>query len=286
MGDAPYWAASDAQMAAHGHLGFGHRPADVQRVMQHMYGNGGRYRSISALFVSQMPMARDGCLRIVIQQPAAVRTAAYDNSLGLGVPAEITIGQGGTYSMYSPALNQYVVISQRSQSQLPPLDTIPLSVVVPDASPTTIQGSVLEGGRSVWADMFLHPAALITSSFFGAMQFSAAGTRDIAGRSAWELDGTLAPNADPNDGGGPGFRVDGMKLWVDRQTGIVLRLEFHAQGNLLGWAELQQVRIDGEGTPPDSTMTALASGVLPASATPVANYHAFANLVKPLVPRS
>lgn len=262
--DQPSYAATDAELRSEGDLSYADRPTDVQAIMQRMYGNDARYSALSALFVDHEPLLAPGSIRIAIQQPGTVHTAAYENDAATGTPSEQMIGEDNTAKLYSPTANVYTSITRSSSAvALPALATLPLSVVEREDGGTTIYGMVA-GGESTLADMFMHPAMLITGPFFTNKTVSVLGQSTFAGRMAWQLQGTQIPTAPVLSRLG-----DSWRMWVDTETGIVLRIEYDRGGTLIGWAELRDVNIDGHGAPPDAATAALATSSIPSSALQV-----------------
>jgi len=256
--DQPFYAATDAELRSEGDLSYADRPADVQAVMRKMYANDSRYARLSALFVDHEPLLAPGSIRIAIQQPDTVRTVAYENDEATGIPSEQMIGDGNAAKLYSPKANVYTSITRSiSLVTLPPLATLPLSVVEREDGGTTIYG-VATGGRSTLADMFIHPAMLITAPFFTNKTVAVLGKTTRAGRTVWELQGTQVPTAPVLSRLG-----DGWRAWVDTDTGIVLRVEYDRGAMLIGWAELRDVNIDGHGQPPDAATVAVAASSIP-----------------------
>lgn len=262
--DQPFYAATDAELRSEGDLSYADRPADVQAVMQRMYGNDTRYSTLSALFVDHEPLLAPGSIRIAIQQPGTVHTAAYENDEATGTPSEQMIGDSNAATLYSPTANVYTAITRPSGVvTLPPLATLPLSVVEREDGGTTIYGMV-SGGRSTLADMFIHPAMLITAPLFTNKSVSVLGQLTFAGRTAWELQGTQIPTAPVLSRLG-----DSWRMWVDTETGVVLRIEYDRGGTLIGWAELRDVNVDGHGQPPDAAAAALTTSSIPSGAQQV-----------------
>lgn len=223
-----------------GYLAYADRPVDIQAIMQRMYNNDSRYSAFSALFVSHEPGVPAGSLRIAIQQPGLVRTDVFDNDTGTGTPREQIRGQGGQIQLYNPLAGVTTTIPRwAGEQQLPPLSTVPLTVEEAVYGGTTIHGNPGNATVSL-ADSFVHPASFITDPIFCDKQVSVVGRTTFAGRSAWKLRGDKVPSTPSL-----GRQGDGWQMWVDVQTGIILRLEYYAGGNMIGWAEMRGVTIDG-----------------------------------------
>jgi hypothetical protein len=217
------------------------RGLQLQQLMNRMYDNNGRYRTLSALFVDRSPGDTAASLRVFIQQPDVVRTAGYTSVDGAGASYEETAGKGADVTVVSPSSNTETHLRQTQQA-LPSLSTVPLSVMPLVASYTKIQG--IASGKISWlADMFVHPATFITTPFFADKDVRIEGTTTIEGRSAWFLTARTNPLADANSTLG-----DGWQGWVDQQTGILLRLDYYSGSTLLGSAEVRDLNIDGQGT--------------------------------------
>lgn len=259
--DQPFYATTDAELRREGDISYADRSPAVQAIMQRMYGADSRYSALSALFVDHEPAIAPGSIRIAIQQPNMVRTAAYANDEASGTPIEQMIGQGTAAKLYSPGANIYTSIVRISSAvTLPPLATLPISVAEREDSGTTIYG-MAAGGRSTLVDNFVHPAMLITGPFFTNKNITVIGQSTFAGRAAWELGGTQIPTAPVLSRLG-----DGWRMWVDTQTGMVLRVEYDRGATLIGWAELRDVNIDGHGWPPNTATAALLALSIPPGA--------------------
>lgn len=251
--------ATTAWARSHGHEAYADRSLAVQAVMERMYNNDSNYHSFSALFVAHTPDQPPGSMWIDIQQPDRVNTAAYSNDSASGAPVERVMRRGQDLTYYVPAANSFAVGRQVIVSKVPPLSDIPLGFVWAIDSGTTIMGQGVP--VSVTAEMYVHPSTLITSPFFANKSVSVVAETTFAGRAAWELRGEQAQGA-------PVLNIlgDGWRMWVDKQTGIVLRLEYHSGSQMIGWAEMRDVSVDGTGV----TSGNLASGwTLPSSAREV-----------------
>lgn len=247
-------AVTMAQVRSEGHQAYSERPADVQVVMQRMYGNDSHYHRLSALFVDHAPGDRPGSLQIDIQEPDLVHTAAYGDDEGAGPAQEILVGQGDYAHLYSPAANAYTTIGRPVPAPYPPLASVPLGFLQRIDSRATIIGSRFSGAKTGLAEMYVHPSVLITGAFFTNKDVTIVGRPTLAGRSTWELRGHQVPKA-------PVLRTlgDGWRMWVDAQTGIVLRLEYYTGSSLIGWAEMRNVVIDGNGQGASGTTAAALS---------------------------
>lgn len=238
-GSGDFWAATQAEFQREGQLAYSDRPAAVQAAMERMYDNDSHYSRFSALFVDHEPGLASGSMRIEITQSSAARTAAYSNDAGTGTPIEETQGSPASTLMYSPTADAYVVNPHPVPApSLMPLSSVPLSLVQMEYGATSIYG--VAAFQALTANLMLHPAALITGSFFTAKHVEVTGETTLADRAVWELHGTQisgAPYA-PSRG-------DGWRMWVDKQSGIILRLEYYAGANMIGWAEFREVNIDG-----------------------------------------
>lgn len=207
-----------------------------------MYITDAHYKTFSALFVSHEPGVSAGSLRVAIQQPGDVRTNVYNNDTGSGTPTEEMLGQGQSLQLYRPSDGATTSIPRYIGPQnTPPLASVPLSVEQTMYSGTTIHGN--PGNATVaLADSFVHPASFITDPIFCDKQVSVIGQTTVAGRSAWELRGDKVATT-PALG-----RVgDGWRMWVDTATGIILRLEYFDGSDMIGWAEMRAVTVDGSG---------------------------------------
>lgn len=271
-GEGPNWDATEAAARAEGDLSFADRPAAVQVAMERMYRNDGTFSSLSALFVDQSPGDTPSSVEIYIRQPDTVRTAAYPNTDGIGAPSEIVVGEGSTVTMYAPQANTYTKLGRVLSSRLMDLPSVPLSVVQKEYSGTTIYAGAFGGPAPVLADMMIHPASLLTSPFFTNKRIGGVETGALDGRAVWVMSGTQAPHAATL-----GSLGDGWRMWVDKRTGIVLRLEYYSSTSLLGAVELRNLEIDG---PPSSGESWLAAWVLPEGARFVASPIAYNRLAQ------
>jgi len=256
-GDQPYWSQTAAYFRDHGHKGLGDRAPELQGIMQRMYASDSSYTSLSATFVDHTPGSMPGSINIEIQQPDSVYTTAFNNDSATGTPDEITSGQGFGLTVYSPAANVYTTVAQ-NHVDLPPLGSVPISVVPQIQSMTTIVGYVA-GPRAWEADMFIHPAKFVTSAIFAEKDITVQANVIYEGRKAWMLDGQLDPAVDVTAHHNP--LGDEWRAWIDQQTGLILRLQYYHKSSLAGWAELRKVVIDGNGVTFGWTLPANAVGV-------------------------
>lgn len=147
----------------------------------------------------------------------------------------------------------------------PPLASVPLGFIERIDSRTTILGSRFGGAKSGLMEMYVHPSVLITGPIFTNKQVSVVGQPTLGGRATWELWGEQIPTAPVLRGLGNAWR-----MWVDMQTGIVLRLEYYSGSNLIGWGEMRNVVIDGVGQRASGTiapsLNSLRTWSLPADA--------------------
>jgi hypothetical protein len=256
----PFYAKSQSEAKQEGQLSFIDRPAAVRSVMERMWNNDSLYRTLSATFVDHEPqLPHPGALRIELQQPDGMRVAAFDNDAAVGTPLETVQADGDQLRLYAPGANvatsmARLVSSANAASRLPPIATAPLSVVAHEDSGSSLYSSFPLG---TLADQFIHPAELITSLMFTNKAVKVVGEVVIDGRPAWELDGTQIPTATRIPMG------DSWQMWVDKQTGVVLRLEFYSAGQLIGWAALTRLVVDHPG---DSTVQAADLWTIPANA--------------------
>ncbi|MGH2441754.1 MAG: hypothetical protein ACRDFX_01150, partial [Chloroflexota bacterium] len=111
-----------------------------------------------------------------------------------------------------------------------------------DYSATAISG--IGATQSIAANDFTHPAAFLTSPFFTDKRVEVTGNVIFDGRTSWVLSGEQIAGVPvvPSLG-------DGWRIWVDKQTGIILRREYTRGGSSIGWEEFQHVAIDGAGEP-------------------------------------
>lgn len=236
----PFYAQSEAEAQRQGLLSYRDRPAEIQAVMQRMWLNDSRYQALTALFVDHEPMLPDSSLRVEVQQPNVVRVAVFDNDRGAGPAREQVVGEGDHFQIYAPQANAYATMPRlTSQPTLMPLASVPLSVMPREENGTSIFSTAASASL---ADLFIHPAGLITSPFFANKVVTIERQGAFAGRSAWELRGEQIPTAPVLSRLG-----DRWHMWVDTQTGIVLRIEYYRGTDLMGWAELQDLTIDGAG---------------------------------------
>lgn len=253
---------SSREARCEGQLSYNQRPAEVRAVMQRMYGNDAAYRTLTALFVDHTPADPVASIRIQIQQPNVLRAAIYTNDTGSGTPAQMLIDQGSQVESYLPAANVYMRSRVRSSAipcKLPPLASVPLAESTGDCSSIVIQSPA--STITDIANMFVHPASLLTSPFFNNKQVVLKRTTTFQGRLAYELQAVQSPLAPPL-----GALGDGWRMWVDTKTGIVLRLNYYSGTTLIGWGELRNVNIDGIGPRLDAAGTSLARWTLPADA--------------------
>lgn len=238
----PYWHASSLEAQREGQVAFASRPADIQAIMQQMYASDSRYRSFSGLFVDRSPGDQPGSIRIMIQQPATVRTATYNNLTGTGSPRELTAGDPTGTTFYAPGINTSIhEQSGRLAAHLPPLSSVPLSVVAGVGSVTTLDDFSDSAGSSV-ATMYLHPSELITSPFFTNKTVSVEGSATYENRPVWSLLGRQVPGAPQLGSLGNGWR-----MLVDKRTGLILRVEYLSDMTVSAYAEFKDVTIDGAG---------------------------------------
>lgn len=263
-----FWASSAAAAKRDGWSSYSDRPATIRAVMDRMYNNDSSYHSLSALVVDHSPLDRPGSVRVVIRQPDFARTAAYDNDTGTGTPSEIYSVDKTQITYYSPVRNVYIATPNHVSPPLPPLASLPLTVGARDFGNTQIDGTAVGGSRGPLVDMLIHPASLLTSTLFADKEVTLDADGSLQGRNAWVLEGVKAPDASSL-----GALGDRWQMWVDRQTGIVLRLDFYTGNTLIGSAELQQLNIDGSSSPASSTtgdaVATLENWTLPENATQV-----------------
>lgn len=238
MGGA-FWSESAATAARQGWLGYNDRSADVQVIMQRMYNLSTPYTTLSALFVDHSPMYAPGSMRISLDSAGTVQADTYGNDLGSGTPTERVTEDGSAVTLYSPKLNKYVVLPTSRPHLLTPLSSLPLTVGDSVTGPTQIRGS---SNLVEMANMFVHPAAFVTSTFFENKTVSVLGHTSLAGRSADELVGTLSPK-DPVGAQLASTIGDTWRVLVDSATGVLLRLEYYYHGKSIGWAELKNLTI-------------------------------------------
>lgn len=236
-----YYQGTEEEFAREGQVPFSGRPAVVQVVFQRMYANNGHYHSFSGLFVSQEPGGFHGSQWVNITQPSYIRTQAFASLTGTGAVIEETQGQGGNTTIYAPSANAYTENSHPASTKLPPLESVPLSVVEVDYGPTNVDGMIAL--QSVLANAMLHPACLVTSPFFTNKQITLEDQTSFGNRPAWVLHGTqIAGTPVATDLG------DSWRMWVDKASGIILRIEYYSGSTMIGWAEFQNVSIDGSGS--------------------------------------
>lgn len=259
-GSGPTWAGTEAAAKAERHLAYGGRPVDVQAVMRLMYRNDNTYSHLSALFVDAAPGDSPSSVLIDIRQPDMVRTAAYSGLNGSGAPAEITLGEQGDLIFYSPAAGAYTRLGRVVSGKLMDLTAVPLSVVQKDHSGTSIYAGAFGGTAPVLADMLIHPASLLASPFFTNKHIVQAEAGTLDELPVWVLRGTQAPGAPLL-----GALGDSWRMWVDKRTGIVLRLEYYSDAALIGTAEFRDLSIDGSAAP-SGALASLVTWSLPASA--------------------
>jgi len=118
-----------------------------------------------------------------------------------------------------------------------PLEQIPLSVAMPYYGPTAVYG--MRGVVSVLAGLTVHPSGLILSSFFSNKAVTVVRQPELSGRRTWELRGVQVPGVPvvPTLG-------DSWTMWVDQETGVVLRLEYYSGATLIGWAAIQDFTVN------------------------------------------
>lgn len=230
-------AQTQQEFQQQGQKAFADRSPDVQQVLQRMYSNTGTYRSMSALFIGKAPGLTPGSMWIHITQPDYVRTDAYYSLDGSGNPVEETQNTGGKTTVLAPGRNAYAVISD-ANSTLPPISEVPLSEVEAYYGPTSIEG--MGAGQSELANDVIHPAGLVTSPFFTDKAISVVGTDNLQGRPVWVLSATQIAGTHVATSLG-----DGWRMWVDKGTGIIVRLDYLSGSQLIGSIALQRLVIDG-----------------------------------------
>ena len=242
----PYWAGAAAQAQREGHMAYADRSANIQAIMQQMYTSDSRYHTLSALFVDKAPGDQHGSLRVEIRQPDVVRSAVYTSMDGSGIPTEVSFGQasqtGGFTTFFNLPKNIYMTMPDGIvDPHLENLNDVPLGVVASIGSATPIE-DLTDGTASSVANMCLHPSLLITSPFFTNKQVTVAGTEKYEGRPAWVLRGQQVPGAISL-----GVLGDGWRMWVDKQTGLVLALQYYSGPSIAGSALFTNITVDGAG---------------------------------------
>jgi len=83
------------------------------------------------------------------------------------------------------------------------------------------------------------PSGLILSSFFSNKAVTIVGQPELSGRHTWELRGVQVPGVPvvPTLG-------DSWTMWVDGETGVVLRLEYYRGKKLIGWAAIRDFTVN------------------------------------------
>lgn len=227
-----------------GHIPFANRPADVQTVVATMYGNSSRIRTASGVFVLQAPLSVHGCASFDISAASLTTIAEYPfASSPSGTPAEVVVGDASHVQRYSPHNNATASIGRARAEALPPIATIPLGRIVPETPSSTLTGGSLGRGIAGFADLFFHPTYLVASRFFINKKIVVLGIVSYGGRDAWELEGTQG-SSDPQES----ELGNRWRMWVDKESGVVVRLEYYSDSHLLGWIEMQNLVINGHGT--------------------------------------
>lgn len=232
----PLFQKTAKEMHGQGQMGYQDRPPEIQAVMRRMYYSDQHYQTLSGLFVDHDPTGGPGSLRFVIRDPSSIQTASYASDDGTGRPIEETLGGPKETVLYDPIANVYTV-NTHGRWHVTPLDQIPLSVAMPYHGPTAIYG--MRGVVSVLAGMVVHPSGLILSSFFSDKAVTIAGQPELSGWHTWELRGVQVPGVPvvPTLG-------DSWTMWVDQETGVVLRLEYYMGRNLIGWATIRDFTVN------------------------------------------
>jgi hypothetical protein len=232
----PLFQKTAKEMHGQGQRGYQDRPPEIQAVMRRMYYSDQHYQTLSGLFVDHDPTGGPGSLRFVIRDPSSIQTASYSSDDGSGPPIEETLGGPKETILYDPIANVYTVNSH-GLWHVTPLDQIPLSVAMPYYGPTAIYG--MRGVVAVLAGMAVHPDGLILSSFVSNKVVTIAGQPALSGRHTWELRGVQVPGVPvvPTLG-------DSWTMWVDQETGVVLRLEYYRGRNQIGWAAIQDFTVN------------------------------------------
>lgn len=207
--------------------------------MQRMYNNDSHYQSLVGLFVAHPPGGAGASVWIDLQQPDQVHALVYANDSANGEPMEIFQAQSTQVTSYLPGANFYMVAGRHIDTAAPPLATVPLGMVEAIDSGITVGA---HAPAALLADRYVHPSVLITSPFFTSKAVSLAAETTFGGRPCWELRGLQAPTSTV-----PSRLGDGWRMWVDKQTGIVLRLEYCSGSDLIGWAEFRNLSVDGAG---------------------------------------
>lgn len=232
----PNFQKTAKEMHAQGQMGYQDRPPQIQAIMRRMYYSDQHYQTLSGLFVDHDPTGGPGSLRFVIRDPSSIQTASYASDDGSGQPIEETLGGPNETLIYDPVANVYTV-NARGRRRAIPLEQIPLSVGMPYSGPTTIYG--MRGVVSVLAGMIVHPSGFILSSFFSNKAVTIAGQPELSGRRSWELRGVQVPGVPvvPTLG-------DSWTMWVDQETGVVLRLEYYSGATRIGWAAIRDFTVN------------------------------------------
>jgi len=265
---------TDKIARSQGWLGFSDRSQNVQGILRRMYGDP-QFKGMSALFVDHTPGKQSGSLRISIRPPGDVSTVAYANDLGTGTLLQVTAASGNEVKIYAVEPHAYTILDRALNQQVSPLESLPLSMSERVHDGTTLYGSVFDQGVSVMADMLLHPASLITSTFFKNKDVALVNQTKFGGRSAWELEGHQVPTATSL-----GSLGDNWRMWVDTQTGMVLRLEYYSGLKMVGWGELRNLQIDGQGNVPVGSALASPDWSIPNDAQYVRDSVAFAGMAR------
>lgn len=237
---APYYEQTQQEFAKEGQVAYSQRIPSVQAALSRMYDNDGHYHAFSGLFVSYEPGRVPASELISVTQPSYIRTRAFADASGAGSVIEETETQGGKTIVYSPGADKYTVNSHPVVGALPPLSQVPLSVVEAYSGPTQVDG--MAAAQSILANAFLHPATLVTSSFVTDKAISVDDAATFNGRAAWVLSGMQIAGTPVAQSLG-----DSWRMWVDKATGIILRLEYYSGATMLGWAEFRDVAVDGSG---------------------------------------
>jgi len=228
------------EFAQEGQIPYSGRAQAVQAPLNRMYDNDSHYHTLSAFFVSHEPGRPPGSEWINITQPSYVRTEAFSNTTGSGTPIEETQGQDGTTTVCGPGAAVCTENSHPTTPTLLPLSEVPLSIVEVDFGPTDVDG--MTATQSILANDFIHPAALVTSPFVTDKSIALDSSASFDGRPAWLLTGSQVPGAPVATDLG-----DSWRMWVDKASGIILRLEYYSGSTMLGWADFQVLSIDGSG---------------------------------------
>lgn len=266
---------TDQTVRSEGWLAFSERPQNVQDIMQRMYRSDMRFGELSALFVDHTPGKRSGSLRMSIRPPEEVNTIAYADDAGTGPPLQVTSARGDRVKMYAPMVHAYTILGRNLSQRMPPLESLPLTMAQRVHDGTTLHGSVFDHGVTVIAGMFVHPASLITSTFFSDKTVALVNQTMVNGRSTWELEGHRVPASTPLRPLG-----DSWRMWVDIQTGMVLRLEYYSGSTMIGWGELRELQIDGQGNASAPPVLASPDWSIPEDAQYVRDSIAFSRMAR------